>query len=112
MIITRLSINNIPIRLTEERWDHICDNHKLDAHKTKVIETITAPDIVYASPLGIRPQFIAIKAFLELEQEGLTSNLVVHYRELNRDGFVITAFTMSEKRLKKKVSKWLKVYPK
>ncbi len=52
----------------------------------------------YAAQADIRPQFIAIKKFPELKTYGLTLNMVVHYRELNKDGFVITTFTMSKKK--------------
>ena len=106
------SVHGLRIRLTEERWTHICENHQLKKLKEQVLQTISHPDTVFASPPDVTPQFIAIKEFSELLNHNLATKMVVHYREFSEDGFIITAFTMSEKKLEKKVKNWFKVYPK
>ena len=54
-----ISKNDIPIRLTEERWFHIVENHDEMAGKAEfVLEIIADPDIIV---LGIRKEFLAVK---------------------------------------------------
>ena len=68
--------------------------------------------MVFAPPEGYPPQKMAIKTFSILKQKGLAPNLAVHYKELSpEDGFLITAFAISKKRLERMVRKWKKVYP-
>jgi len=68
--------------------------------------------MVFGPPEGYPPQKMAIKTFSSLKQKGLATNLAVHYKEISQeDGFLITAFTISNKRLERMVRKWKKVYP-
>lgn len=79
-----ISKNGVPIRLTDERWAHISEEHaELAEMRQQVLETITAPDRVY---LGVAGELLAAKEL------ALGKSLVVVYREMDRDGFVITAF--------------------
>ena len=83
------SVNNTPIRLTEERWRHIINRHpELREEKEKVLETITNPDCVQEGDFG---EFLGIK-FFDVTPFG-SKFLVVAYKEIQKiDGFVITAY--------------------
>jgi hypothetical protein len=51
--------------------------------------------------------FAAIAQLSELAKAGLASDLVVHYKEISiRDGFIVTAFPMSTKRMNRTFSRW------
>lgn len=103
-----ISINNVKIRLTQERWLHIVEYHKeLINFQLEILLTIATPDRVYFSPTGIQPNFAAVKVFDRLEDYGLAKNLTVHYTELpGSSGFILTAFVTSDKRLKKRFRLW------
>jgi len=88
MVIVR-SKNNVPIRLTIERWEHIIRRHtEMDGEKEKVLHTITDPDLIQQGDFG---ELIGIRFY---EKTPLTSKyLVVIYKEVsNIDGFVVTAY--------------------
>lgn len=87
------SHNNIPIRLTDERWHHIIARHpEMSNLMQKVLETLTNPDIIQQGDFG---ELLAIRFYNVTE---LTNKfLVVAYRELNQnDGFIITAYLTNE----------------
>ncbi len=93
------SINNVPIRLTTERWTHIVENHdEMAGYYFDVLETIATPDMVLQGSEG---ELWAAK-FISKRK-----TLLVIYREIeeDEDGFVITAFftTKVEKLLKRKI---------
>jgi hypothetical protein len=102
------SINNFNIRLTEERWLHIIEYHKeLEDFQSEILLTIVEPDIVYSSPMDVEPNLAAVKEITSLVDKGLAKNLVVHYKEpLLASGFILTAFVMSDKKLKKRFKLW------
>lgn len=78
------SRNDIPIRLTNERWAHIVEEHnELVGFRNIVLETIVQPRRILSGNEG---ELLAVR---EVE---LGKWLVVVYRELRTDGFVITAF--------------------
>lgn len=84
MTETVLSKNNIPIRLTDERWVHITEEHcELAGMRLEILETVAEPGQILA---GNQNELLAAR---EIEPG---KYLVVVYRELNRDGFIITAF--------------------
>jgi len=93
--------NGVPIRLTEERWFHITENHDdLAGHYDDVLYAIEDPDYIIE---GYRKALIALKK--------ITRNkfLAVVYREISReDGFVITAYFTSKIDLEKEVILWQK----
>jgi hypothetical protein len=95
------SKNGVPIRLTEERWFHITENHDdLAGHYDDVLYAIEDPDYIIE---GYRKALIALKK--------ITRNkfLAVVYREISReDGFVITAYFTSKIDLEKEVILWQK----
>jgi hypothetical protein len=79
----------IPIRLTDERWEHIVTNHpEIQTQKDRVLETVAEPELIQQGDFG------ALLAVRSYEKTPLTSkHLVVAYREVDPDdGFVITAY--------------------
>ena len=74
----------MPIRLTDERWVHITEEHaELAGYRMDVLEGIADPARVLAGNEG---ELLATR----IRPDGKI--LVVVYRELLEDGFVITAF--------------------
>lgn len=84
MIDRVTSKNGSAIRLTDERWAHITEEHcELAGLRSEVVATVLQPERIL---LGGDGELIAVR---ELE-EG--KHLVVVYREGSNDGFIITAF--------------------
>ena len=82
------SVNGMIIRLTAERWAHILEEHpELTELKPDVLEAVRNPDRVV---VGNADEILAIKK----HKPGKW--LVVVYKELNGDGFIITAFSTSK----------------
>ena len=81
---TVYSTNGVPIRLTDERWAHITEEHgELAGLRSEVVETVTNPTAIFAGKQG------ELLATREVEPG---KYLVVVYRESPADGFIITAF--------------------
>ena len=79
-----VSKNGIPIRLTDERWVHISEEHnELAGMRLEVLETIVQPVKILVGGAG------EVLALREIEPG---KYLVVVYRESSVDGFIITAF--------------------
>jgi len=88
MIVIK-SKNNVPVRLTTERWSHIIKRHpEMEGQKNNVLETIKEPELVQQGDFG---EFIAIRYY---RTTPLTSKyLVVIYKEVRSlDGFIITSY--------------------
>lgn len=84
MIDRAVSKHGVSIRLTDERWAHVKEEHcELAGLRRDVLDTIARPERILAGGDG---EMMAVR---ELE-EG--KHLVAIYRELNGDGFLITAF--------------------
>jgi hypothetical protein len=83
--------NNVSIRLPEERWFHITEEHsEMAGYYFEVLETVEEPEAIYE---GKAEECIAVR---EIEKG---KYIVVIYRELNEeDGFVITAFLTRRRR--------------
>jgi len=101
MVEIVLSKNGILIRLTDERWVHITEEHcELAGMRIEVMETIVNPTKILEGLNG------ALMAIREIEKD---KYLVVVYRELDDDGFIITAFlTRKTKPLKRRKQIWPK----
>lgn len=86
MIRATTSRGGVPIRLTDERWAHIIEEHcELAGLREDVLETVARAERVFAGGAG---ELLAVKML----EEGKA--LVVVYRETSsEDGFVITAFS-------------------
>jgi len=93
------SVNGVPIRFTEERWNHIVDNKPyMSAYYGNVISTIERPMWVVRGYAG---------ALVAVSSVGKRRYLNVVYREISRyDGFIITAFVST--RLNKGTLTWPK----
>jgi hypothetical protein len=82
-----VSKNGVLIRLTEERWEHIIEQHaELQDSKSQILQTVRDPQRVVAGTDG---ELLAVKPIQSGKQ------LVVVYRELKDDGFIITAYITS-----------------
>ena len=99
MTETVTSKNGVAIRLTDERWSHITEEHaELAGYKWDVLETVARPERILTGDLG---ELLALKK----QTDGKT--LVVVYLEDQRDGFVITAFlTRREVSLNRRKQLW------
>jgi hypothetical protein len=79
-----LSKSGVPIRLTDERWLHITEEHtELAGYRLEILEAIAAPERILAGADG---------EHLAVPHASGWKVLVAVYRELEEDGFVITAF--------------------
>ena len=99
MVDRVVSKSGIAIRLTDERWAHITEEHcELAGLRTEVVEAVSHPDRVL---LGGDGELLAVR---ELEAG---KHLVVVYREQTDDGFIITAFlTRRIRSLEKRRQVW------
>ena len=93
------SKNDVPIRLTEERWFHIIENHDdLAGYYDDVLNTVENPDYIIK---GYRDALIALK------EVSKGKFLAVIYKEISKeDGFIITAYFTSKINLEKEVILW------
>jgi hypothetical protein len=84
MAETVISRSGIRIRLTDERWTHIIEEHgEIIGLRSHVLDAVESADRVLMGGLG---ELLAIK---EMEPGKW---IVVVYREDADDGFIITAF--------------------
>src|SRR5687767_3191879 len=84
MAETVVSWSGIRIRLTDERWTHIIEEHgELIGLRSHVLDAVESADRVL---MGGSSELLAIK---EMERGKW---IVVVYREDADDGFIITAF--------------------
>jgi len=87
-----LSRNGVPVRLTEERWEHIVHRHpEMDDQRERVLETVAEPDMIQQGDFG---ELLAVRSYPDTP---LTSKfLVVAYQEVSpEDGFILTAYLAS-----------------
>lgn len=85
MTFSAMSRGAVPIRLTDERWAHIVEEHsELAGMREDVLETVSDAERVLAGPAG---ELLAVHT----REPG--KMLVVVYREASAvDGFILTAF--------------------
>ena len=85
------SKNDVPIRLPEERWFHITEEHsEMAGYYFEVLESVAQPDAIYEGRAG---ECLAVR---EVEKD---KYIVVIYKEVsNEDGFIISAFLTKRKR--------------
>ena len=86
------SRNGVPIRLTEERWQHIVYRHRvMDGLHMRVLETVAEPDMIQQGDLG---ELLAVRFYPETPVS--SKFLVAVYREVSPEGgFVLTAYLTS-----------------
>jgi len=94
------SVNGVRIRLTDERWAHITEEHsELAGLRFEVLEAVQQPDKIVKGSEGA---LVATR----LMDDG--KYLVVIYREISSDGFIITAFlTRRTSMLERRELVWL-----
>ncbi len=100
-----ISKNGKEIRLTAERWVHVVEAHDYMAGNQDIVfETLEDPDII---AFGDKKEYIAIRHYKKTSIS--EKHVIVIYKEMETDGFVITAFMTSkpEKVIKKGVA-WKK----
>jgi len=86
-----VSRNGITIRITDERWTHVVESHDYMAgNRDLVIETIEDPDAIVA---GRKEELSALRHYQATSIS--EKHVVVIYRELEDDGFLITALMTS-----------------
>jgi len=85
------SKNDVPIRLPEERWFHITEEHsEMAGYYFEVLESVAQPEAIYEGRAG---ECLAVR---EVEKD---KYIVVIYKEIsNEDGFIISAFLTKRKR--------------
>lgn len=91
------SISGVPIRLMEERRDHIISNKPyMERYYEKVLEAIERPTWILRGYAGAKVAVLSISK---------QNYLHVVYREVNRnDGFILTAFI--SKKVNKRMIEW------
>jgi hypothetical protein len=93
------SKNAIPMRLSDERWAHIAEEHaELAGMRAHVLGTVANPSAIYQGGAG---------ELLASREVQAGKWLVVVYRESSRDGFIITAFlTRRTRSLERRKKLW------
>ena len=95
-----ISVNQKPIRLTQERISHIVTGHpELEGCERMILETLENPDLVLEGDDGA---FMAVRRYA-VSPVSKDKYLVVVYREGEHDGFVITAY------FTRRYAKWRRV---
>ncbi len=81
------SVNSVPIRLTDERWEHIVNNKPyMESYDERVLDAIETPTCILRGYAG------SLIAVLSIGRQGF---LHVVYKEVSQeDGFIITAFVV------------------
>ena len=83
------SINGVPIRLTEERWEHILDSHpELASYRETILDAVENPDYILASRRRALAAVVVLggRAFLH----------VFYVEKSRRDGFILSAYLEEE----------------
>jgi hypothetical protein len=95
------SKNGIKIRITEERWFHITENHDdIAGFYDDILDCIENPDIIIK---GYNDALVALKLFSD------SKYLASVYKETSEeDGFIITAYFTSKLKLEKEEIIWKK----
>lgn len=97
-----LSRNGVPVRLTEERWQHIVRRHpEMDDQRERVLQTVAESDMIQKGDFG---ELLAVRSY---QDTPLTSKfLVVAYREVGpEDGFILTAY-LTRRPSARRVAMW------
>jgi hypothetical protein len=100
-MLTVKSRNGVPVRLTDERWEHIITGHsELSDFKEKILDAIAEPELIFE---GRNREYLAVKNFND------NKKIVVIYSEfIENNGFVITAYITSKV---EKLTKLKRIWP-
>ena len=89
-IASTISKNGVTVRLTDERWKHIVLLHpNLSDKRAKVLHTVKNSDYIFRGKAG---------EFLAVSRLSARVYLVVVYKEIKPDGFIITAYDTTDVR--------------
>ena len=88
MIVVK-AISGVPVRLTQERSQHIAARHpERDSQREKVLETLSEPDLVQRGDVDT---LLALRRYAETPLGD--KFLAVVYKEVSHtDGFILTAY--------------------
>lgn len=87
MVEVTTSQRDVPVRLTDERWNHILEGHpELVNNKTDVLKVVSNPQCIFEGKSG---ELIGTREIKPGKW------LVVVYKELGSDGFIVTAYSTS-----------------
>jgi hypothetical protein len=83
------SVNGVPIRLTDERWEHIVSNRPyMEPYYERVLQSVETPTWILRGYGGVRVAVVPL---------GRRTYLHTVYREVSRsDGFILTAYVSRE----------------
>src|SRR6266436_8509644 len=89
------SVNGVPIRLTDERWEHILDSHpELASYRETILEAVENPDYILTGRRGALAAVVVLGRWAFLH--------VFYVEKSRRDGFIISA-VVEEKMNKAKI---------
>ncbi len=83
------SVNGVPIRLTDERWEHILDSHpEMASYQETILDAVENPDYILTSRRGALAAVVVLgrKAFLH----------VFYVEKGQHDGFILSAYLEGE----------------
>lgn len=84
------SFNNVPIRLTKERWEHILKEHpEMKDKYERVLETLDNPDLIQID--DVTGGLLALR-FYSLIPDSRKFVVVVYLEVTNSDRFITTAY--------------------
>lgn len=90
-----LSVDGVPIRLTDERWGHIARRHpEMELLKNRVLECVRKPHLIQQGDSGEKLAVTRVGGLY----------LVVAYREVSEfDGFILTGYLTRQYSAKREV---------
>jgi hypothetical protein len=92
ILVTVDSYSKVPIRITYQQWAHVIENHDYMAGCLEfVLETLGEPDFIVN---GWERELIALKAYPKTPIS--KKSVAVIFKELENEGFMITAFMTSK----------------
>ncbi|MEG4344527.1 hypothetical protein QUB70_14715 [Microcoleus sp. A003_D6] len=95
------SFNNVPIRLTRERWQHILQQHpEMQDQYDRVLETLENPDLIQID--DVTGGLLALR-FYPLIPESRRFVIVVYLEISNYDGFITTAYLRKQPSSNKRI---------
>lgn len=95
------SFNNVPIRLTRERWEHILQQHpEMEAQYERVLETLENPDLIQID--DVTGGLFALR-FYSLIPDSRKFVVVVYLEVTNSDGFITTAYLRKQPSSNKRI---------
>lgn len=83
------------VRLTEERWQHILSHPEMTGQREKIVETLSAPEVVMATP---KDTDVHIYHRLYETTPVTRKYVAVAVKYLSADAFILTAYFTSRVR--------------